>query len=63
MKRYYKIIFILELLEPLKVINNPIYKWYKRKPKTLDIKAVKDLSFGDVATIKVILVKHQLKTL
>jgi hypothetical protein len=34
------------------VINNPIYKWYKRKPKTLDIKAVKDLSFGDVATIR-----------
>jgi hypothetical protein len=33
------------------VINNPIYKWYKRKPKTLD-KAVKDLSFGDVATIR-----------
>jgi hypothetical protein len=25
-------LFILELLEPLKVINNPIYKWYKRKP-------------------------------
>jgi hypothetical protein len=45
-------LFILELLEPLKVINNPIYKWYKRKPKTLDIKAVKDLSFGDVATIR-----------
>jgi hypothetical protein len=22
-------LFILELLEPLKVINNPIYKWYK----------------------------------
>jgi hypothetical protein len=43
---------VLELLEPLKVINNPIYKWYKRKPKTLDIKAVKDLSFGDVATIR-----------
>jgi hypothetical protein len=44
-------LFILELLEPLKVINNPIYKWYK-SPKTLDIKAVKDLSFGDVATIR-----------
>jgi hypothetical protein len=24
-------------------VINPIYKWYKRKPKTLD-KAVKDLS-------------------
>jgi hypothetical protein len=32
-------------------VINIIYKWYKRKPKTLDIKAVKDLSFGDVATI------------
>jgi hypothetical protein len=52
MKLLQDYLFILELLEPLKVINNPIYKWYKRKPKTLDIKAVKDLSFGDVATIR-----------
>jgi hypothetical protein len=51
MKLLQDYLFILELLEPLKVINNPIYKWYKRKPKTLDIKAVKDLSF-DVATIR-----------
>jgi hypothetical protein len=56
-------LFILELLEPLKVINNPIYKWYKRKPKTLDIKAVKDLSLVMLQQSEVILVKHQLKTL
>jgi hypothetical protein len=45
------------------VINNPIYKWYKRKPKTLDIKAVKDLSLVMLQQSEVILVKHQLKTL
>jgi hypothetical protein len=55
-------LFILELLEPLKVINNPIYKCIK-KPKTLDIKAVKDLSFVMLQQSEVILVKHQLKTL
>lgn len=42
----------LELLRPLKVISNPIYKWYKRNTKTLQIKAIKDLSFGDVTVIR-----------
>lgn len=43
---------ILDLLEPLKEINNPIYKWYKNQPKTIQIKPIKELSFGEVSNIK-----------
>jgi hypothetical protein len=43
---------VLELLRPLKAINNPNYKWYRKVPKKLLIKAIKDLSFGDVTVIR-----------
>ncbi|MFV8339141.1 hypothetical protein ACNQGL_07705 [Flavobacterium sp. LB3P21] len=43
---------VLDLLSPLKVINNPNYHWYKKVPKMLHLKAIKELSFGDVTTIR-----------
>jgi hypothetical protein len=43
---------ILELLKPLKEINNPMYKWYKRNGKKLRITPVKKLTFGEVTTIR-----------
>lgn len=47
---------LLQHLMPLKEINNPNYKWYnkwvKKRPKTLQIKSVKELAFGEVTTIR-----------
>lgn len=43
---------ILDNLRPLKTISNPNYMWYKKVPKTLSIKAVRELSFGDVINIR-----------
>ena len=43
---------VLDLLSPLKVINNPNYHWYKKVSKTLHLKSIKELSFGDVTTIR-----------
>lgn len=43
---------LLDLLSPLKVINNPNYHWYNKQPKTLNNKPIKELSFGDVTTIR-----------
>lgn len=42
----------LEVLKPLKEINNPIYKWYKKTKSKVQIKAVRDLSFGEVTNIR-----------
>jgi hypothetical protein len=42
----------LEYLNPLKEINNPRNKWYKRNKSKVQIKAVRELSFGDVTTIR-----------
>lgn len=43
---------VLDLLQPLKIIKNPKAKWYNKKPKTLEIKSVKELKFGEVITIR-----------
>lgn len=43
---------ILDLLKPLKEINNPIFKWYNKHPKTIQIKQIKELTFGEVSTIR-----------
>lgn len=43
---------ILNLLNPLKVINNPNYHWYKKEPKMLYLQPIKELTFGDVTTIR-----------
>lgn len=43
---------ILDLLKPLKEISNPIYKWYKKHPKTIQLKPIKELTFGEVSTIR-----------
>lgn len=43
---------ILEHLKPLKSISNPRYRFYNREPKTLHIKAVRTLSFGEVIEIR-----------
>jgi len=45
-------LMILDCLNPLKEISNPNYKWYKRNAKKLRIKPVKELSFGEVTTIR-----------
>lgn len=49
-------LFILELLRPVKSIVNPNYNklkfWDKKTPKTLEIKHVEDLSFGEVTNLK-----------
>ena len=43
---------VLDLLNPLNEIPNPTYKWFNKQPKTLNIKSIKDLSFGDVSIIR-----------
>ena len=45
-------LMILEMLNPLKEIPNPNYRWYKRNAKKLQVKSVKELSFGEVITIR-----------
>lgn len=45
-------LMILEMLNPLKEIPNPNYRWYKRNAKRLQVKSVKELSFGEVITIR-----------
>lgn len=45
-------LMILDCLNSLKEISNPNYKWYKRNAKKLRIKPVKELSFGEVTTIR-----------
>lgn len=48
-------LFVLDLLKPLNVIDNPNYKkwkfWFKT-PKDVVIKAPRELSFGDVTMIR-----------
>ncbi len=46
---------LLENLNPLKEIKNPSYKWWNKQPFKLKIKAVKDLSFGDVTLIRTLI--------
>ena len=43
---------ILDVLKPLKTINNPKAKWYNNEPKMLSIKAIRSLSFGEVTDIR-----------
>lgn len=43
---------VLDLIRPLNKITNPRYKWYNKQPKTLEIKSIKELSFGDVSVIR-----------
>lgn len=43
---------ILDSLKPLKEIDNPNYKWYKKHPKKLQITPLMELSFGDVISIR-----------
>lgn len=45
-------LMILETLNPLKKISNPDYKWYKKNPKSIEVKPVRSLTFGDVALIR-----------
>ena len=45
-------LMILEMLNPLKEIPNPNYRWYKRNAKKLQVKSVKELSFTQVITIR-----------
>lgn len=43
---------ILDLLQPVRDINNPLSKWYNRKPKKIAVSPVKSLTFGQVTTIR-----------
>ena len=43
---------ILELLQPIKEIDNPDYNWFKRSPKKIMVKEVKSLSFGEVSILR-----------
>lgn len=49
-------LIVLDLLKPLKVIDNPRFKkwkiWSKNEPKQLIIKAPRELSFADVTNIR-----------
>lgn len=47
----YYLVF-LDVLKPLKSINNPKAKWYNNEPKNLSIKAIRSLSFGEVIEIR-----------
>ncbi|KIO50955.1 hypothetical protein [Flavobacterium hibernum] len=52
----YDYLMILDLLNPLKEIKNPNYKWYKKtsekNSKTIKIIAVREMSFEDVTNIR-----------
>ncbi|MDI9257281.1 hypothetical protein [Flavobacterium sedimenticola] len=58
---------ILEHLNPLNEIPNPKYKWYhkwfKKHPKTLQIKDIRSLSFGKVNEIKMNLLEASDKSI
>lgn len=49
-------LIVLDLLKPLKSIDNPNYSkwkiWSKKEPKQLIIKALRELSFADVTNIR-----------
>jgi hypothetical protein len=47
-----KYVSILEHLSPVQEIKNPNYKWYNKEPKTIPVKAVRELSFGEVTLIR-----------
>jgi len=43
---------ILDLLRPINHITNPKYHWFNKEPKTLPIKPVMTLSFGEVISLR-----------
>ena len=45
-------LLILDLLQPLKVVKNPNSAWYNKVPKTIEIKPVRSLKFGEVISIR-----------
>lgn len=45
-------LFILDLLQPLKIIKNPKAHWFNKNPKNIEIKSVRELKFGEVITIR-----------
>ena len=50
---------ILEHLRPLKELNNPRARWYNKKSKKLQIKAIRELSFGDVTLARTLYNEQQ----
>lgn len=45
-------LLILDSLRPLKQISNPNYNLFNKQPKKLDIKAIRELTFGDVINVR-----------
>lgn len=45
-------LLILDSLRPLKQIINPNYNRFNKQPKKLDIKAIRELTFGDVINVR-----------
>lgn len=43
---------ILEALQPPNYIYNSKYRWWKKEPRKLQIKSVREFSFGDVTNIR-----------
>jgi hypothetical protein len=50
---------ILEHLRPLKELSNPRARWYNKKPKKLQVKAIRELSFGDVTLARTLYNEQQ----
>lgn len=45
-------LLILECLQPSFSIANPKFRWWKKEPKTLRLREIKSLTFGEVTSIR-----------